>query len=620
MYKAYEGPHGQAEQKEKHPNTTVDTSWADLSEGNLYRDSEESLHEETETTLTPDGGIDTENATNNNEVLPDTSWPDMAEGKPFPEEPSVMDSPLSPEVMQNSALITSITDGTYGKSSLMPSAEQMKNSLGAMGTKAKSFFGQMSEKGQSAAAALYEGIGKIPGVQRLTSTLGIAFNQAFINCHENGAANKTEQLQDIATKITAIETDSAKLESAIADLRRLGSPGLEGMERKAIELDEKKIKLLKDKGLVSDKLNSRLEKMESFTRSRDAIADNMIGVYGEKLESAERKVSGLENDREIAETDLETASTMHAQELRKLDQEAEKLKKVAEVYASAGWGLGDIKKMEKRIAEDREKIQKSEAELQKRMDTIAEKIKKAKDRTTPYKAKRDEFTRLKTRSSIEIKPAVTPQEQPAVEKVPEATTPEETKSLSAEHIRSALERGVSIEVKMKSTYGESLDDWIVTGTDGKEVFFKLKGAETIRRAIPLEEAQSLKPEVTSDKTPETTDEEDENLPDILQYLSNEDLFESDEDEHTEALLTLINEDEDVETFLSDFYSVNYTDEERENLAASFTKRFAERDKVIIEDMENLVSEPIVLTHPDTGQKLQIRMNESNHLEVTVIKE
>ena len=643
MYRFHEGSAPQ-ERKPEEVTPEADTSWVDLAEGNLYQENRVGAPA-AETVATTAVESEVAGSLESEQILAEpvsanenfnSDWVNLAGGNVVQQPENILDREFSPEVTQSNELLKSVTDGTYGNKSFeMPSLEKIKESLSAMGAGAQEFFKGMSEKGKATASALYEGINKIPAVQRLTSKMGIAYNQFFIDRQEKGVIESKEQLSATENEIAKIQEDSAQLEMIISNLPKNGASGLSGMERMANKLDEQKIALLDKQLKLNDRISSGGQKMEAFTSKRDVIADKMIGVYAEKLGSVEGKIGKIEADKKLAEDDIEAANTIHELDLKQLDFQELQLKKAEAIYQSRGLPLGDIRRMEKQIADSREKIRKSQESLQDRLSKITEKIQKAQDRAKPFKERKKEFEGLK-RSSGFIETPVTEDEGTAIENNEaeandDATEQELNPELSiAENIKAAIERGEILEVKSMS--GSSLDDWIITGSDGNEVFIKLKGAETIRKAVSIEEIQASNPEgifkETVSNTTEATEQEadseslenSEELPDIVRYLNEEKLIEDDDVRAVEVLTTLISEDSDIGNFLEDFYTGPYDDEKRASLVAEFTQRFAESDKVIFEDVESLTQKPLILTHPNTNQKIAITLSSNNHLNITMFKE
>ena len=499
----------------------------------------------------------------NEETSPDA--PFSSERSTTPNEEKI--STFFDEPEENAASPEANEDSESSRRFELPSLEQTRQTLSVMGEKAQAFFSTLSEKGQALAGSIYEGIYKIPGVQRLAGKMEIAYNQFFVDYNQQSATNLQEKLAGNVTKMDALEQTARETEAAIEALRGLGSPNLGGLERKVIDLDKQKLNLLLGQETINQKIGARENKMEHFKGQRDIIADRLIGTYAEKLAPIERRLGTLEDSRHIAETQAEITSAEHEQQLGVLSGLEERRNSIAALLGNTGLSEKQVQRHEilcmidGQIADGREKIRKTEEAQQRELSTINQKISRTNGRADGYRARRDEFVRLK--NSV-----VTPEVQ--------ANTAQET---------------VSAETPTQETATAPVENRFETE----------------------QEIQETEPEENLESGYEDADEIAELVEFLSEYLEDDKENQVTKEDKVEMLTRLLTEDPELSEFLMDIYTGPYSEQEQTELVVSFFE--TERD--LDSDIEGLDITLPPRKDSVTKQKLVFRRTVSDKLSATI---
>ena len=162
------------------------------------------------------------------------------------------------------------------------------------------FWEKMSAGAKGVMGKMYDGLNKIPVVNRFVAKVEIAHNQ-------NKADKKETKQTRLVNKYNSLNSKGGFLEEA----QRARENALKTLEAGGIiskDLTKDKHKLEKQKNKIEykkDKLQSRVEKLEKkkslFVNKRDASAERMIHFYEKKLEPIEASLERLETKRDKAE-------------------------------------------------------------------------------------------------------------------------------------------------------------------------------------------------------------------------------------------------------------------------------------------------------------------------------
>ncbi len=315
------------------------------------------------------------------------------------EEPDVF--PDNAHRVDNTDIESEATSRPSFKESAQDALESTRQTLSSFGEKAKSFFGGMSERGKSVAQTLYEGVYKIPGVQRLAGKMEISYNQFFVDRHEGKAINLREQATSLSPRIEAIDLAAKETAAAIETLRSMGAPGLAGLERKALDFDQQKLDLILTQNSLNEQADSRVGRMEQFKGKRDLIADRLIDIYGEKMSPIEKRLDSLGGNLQLAETQAEITRAEHEQQLRTLTQLEGKRDTIAKLLGTAGLSERDvarhevIKLIDKQIAAGREKVRAEDERMKQALTTLNGRVASTTQRVNGYRTRQQEFENLK---------------------------------------------------------------------------------------------------------------------------------------------------------------------------------------------------------------------------------
>ena len=275
----------------------------------------------------------------------------------------------------------------------------------------QSFLGRMSEGGKKFAGQVYEGLYKIPGVNRVVGKLEIAYNQFWIDKHEEKAVDFKNKMDGFDLKAGAFDQSIKEIESVIQDLRSQNIPGVESLELKIKVIDQQKIDLLNEKDKAQSKFEARENKVKLYTNERDRVADKLIGRYNEKLEPKEKELENLQTCKDQVDLVVAETEIKHKEQIAKLDGIEKRKTQVEEALRRVGMSEKEIGKFEAVktlagfLAEGREKIRLEKENLAQRKAKINEKIAKVDAKANPYRDKREEFARVKEGRPIKIEVA-----------------------------------------------------------------------------------------------------------------------------------------------------------------------------------------------------------------------
>lgn len=327
------------------------------------------------------------------EKPPTTPTPESTEEKPKIPTPETATGGGTEEFKENKSQETAETASTF------------------LNSENQSFLGRMSEGGKKLASQAYEGLYKIPGVNRVVGKLEIAYNQFWIDKHEEKAVGFKNKMDGLDLKAGAFEQSKKEIESVIEDLKSQNIPGVESLQLKIKVIDQQKINLLNDKDKAQSKFEARENKAKLYTNERDRVADKLIGRYNEKLEPMEKELENLQTCKDQADLVIAVTEVKHKEQIAKLDGIEKRKTQVEEALRRTGMSEKEIGKFEAVktlagfLAEGREKIRLEKENLAQRKTKINEKIAKVDAKANPYRDKREEFARVKEGRPIKIEVA-----------------------------------------------------------------------------------------------------------------------------------------------------------------------------------------------------------------------
>jgi hypothetical protein len=263
------------------------------------------------------------------------------------------------------------------------------------------FFNRMSEGGKDIANRVYEGIYKIPGINRVVGKLEIAYNQFWLDRHEKKAVGFKNKMDALDLKIGSFEQSKKEIESVIEDLKQQNIPGVESLQLKLKDIERQKMDLLNEKDKVQTKFEARENKMKLYANERDRIADKLIERYNEKLKPMEKELENLQTYRDEIDLLSTVTEVKHKEQIAKLEDIEKTKTKLEEGLRKAGMSERKIRKdkavrtLEEFLAQGRERIKVEKENLAKRKAEIEKRIAKVDAKANPYRDKREEFVRVK---------------------------------------------------------------------------------------------------------------------------------------------------------------------------------------------------------------------------------
>lgn len=324
------------------------------------------------------------------------------------EKPSTTPTPESTEEKQKIPTPETTTGGGAEEFKENKSQETAETASAFLSEENKSFLGRMSEGGKKIAGQVYEGLYKIPGVNKVVGKLEIAYNQFWIDKHEEKAVDFKNKMDGLDLKAGAFEQSKKEIESVIEDLKSQNIPGVESLQLKIKVIDQQKINLLNEKDKVQSKFEARENKAKLYTNERDRVADKLIGRYNEKLEPMEKELENLQTCKDQADLIIAVTEVKHKEQIAKLDGIEKRKTQVEEALRRTGMSEKEIGKFEavKTLAvflsEGREKIRLEKENLAQRKAKINKKIAKVDAKANPYRDKREEFARVKEGRPLKI--------------------------------------------------------------------------------------------------------------------------------------------------------------------------------------------------------------------------
>lgn len=317
------------------------------------------------------------------------------------EKPPTTPTPESTEEKPKIPTPETATGGGTEEFKENKSQETAETASAFLSSENQSFWGRMSEGGKKIASQAYEGLYKIPGVNRVVGKMEIAYNQFWIDRHEEKSVEFKNKMDGLGLKSEAFEQSKKEIESVIENLRQQNIPGVESLELKVKVIDQQKINLLNEKDKIQSKFEARENKTKLYTNERDRVADKLIGRYNEKLEPMEKELENLQTCKDQADLVIAVTEVKHKEQIAKLDDIEKRKTQVEEALRRTGMSEKEIRKfeavktLEGFLSQGRENIRTEKENLARRKAEINAKIAKVDAKANPYRDKREEFARVK---------------------------------------------------------------------------------------------------------------------------------------------------------------------------------------------------------------------------------
>lgn len=270
------------------------------------------------------------------------------------------------------------------------------------------FLSGMSEGGKNIASQVYEGLYKIPGVNRVVGKMEIAYNQFWMDRHEEKAVGFKNKMDGLDLNIGSFDQSKKEIESVIGNLKQQNIPGVESLQIKLRDIDRQKMDLLNEKDKAQSKFEARENKMKLYANERDEVADRFISRYNEKLEPMEKELENLQTCKDQIELVVAVTEAKHNEQAAKLGDIEKRKTQLEEALRRTGMSEKEIRKLEAVkalngiLAQGHERMRAEKENLARRKAEINEKIAKVDRRANPYRDKRGEFMRVKEGRPIKM--------------------------------------------------------------------------------------------------------------------------------------------------------------------------------------------------------------------------
>lgn len=379
---------------------------------------------------------------------------------------------------ENKEAAGEITENAASKESYDNS--KYKEVIPTMDPRNLDFWEKMSAGAKGVMGKMYDGLNKIPIVNRFVAKVEIAHNQ-------NKADKKEAKQTRLVNKYNSLNSKGGFLEEA----QKAREDALKTLEAGGVvskDLTKDKHKLEKQKNKIEykkDKLQSRVEKLENkkslFVNKRDASAERMIHFYEKKLGPIEASLERLETKKDKAELIcLANEVKIDEQESRINDLEKKKNDWIEKCEAfgmteKKARGYGILKEMDKQIETARSKIYIMRKENEIRMKEINSKLAKIHKKAEPYRNRKNQFIRIKDNRPVDFN-------MPERTELKEHTEKQEVKSYKrGEYIESEEEektkrdpREEMYEATEQKEGTDSFNSWITKLNDHIEKKQELK--------------------------------------------------------------------------------------------------------------------------------------------------
>jgi len=320
----------------------------------------------------------------------------------------------------------------------------------------RGFFSRMSESAHKLVTGLYERVYSIPGVNRVVGRIEIAFNQIWVDKHQERAIELAARIGSIDSTISPLEKSKEEIKAVIISLQKQGIPGSESLNSKVKEIEGTVGRLMMQRESTRIKLEDRNGKLRTCTEQRDVVANKLISHYGEQLRPIEAELDILRAHKDGADLEIAVAKARHNEQVVRLKGVEDEMARVKEILLETGMSEDDVEKFEAirqmtgMLAGGYQKIRAEEESLSQKKALIEKKIGETRARTRPYLSRMQEFDRIKLN-------------RPSAQKVPlnwESTVPEVNTEASAE-TESSVEGAESREQITIGSFIKSWNDYLL---------------------------------------------------------------------------------------------------------------------------------------------------------------
>jgi len=272
----------------------------------------------------------------------------------------------------------------------------------------KGFFNKMSTGGKKIMSMAYEGIYKIPVVNRAVAKMEIAYNQFWIDKKEEKSVELKGKMDGLDIQSKTFGESKQEIISVMEDLKKEGNPGAASLQLKIKEIEREEAKIANKKNTIQSKIELRENKIKIFTNKRDQVADKLIGKYEKKLSPLEGKLENLQVYKDKLDLFVVSTEAKHEEQTAKLNIIKERKQILEQKFMSLGQSDRQIRRdktikfLEEQIETGHQKIEVEKKIMNAKNEEMNKKIAKADAKAMPYRDMKDEFIRVKDRRPIKI--------------------------------------------------------------------------------------------------------------------------------------------------------------------------------------------------------------------------
>jgi len=243
----------------------------------------------------------------------------------------------------------------------------------------------------------------------VTRRLEIADNQLWIDQHQKKSVQLKKRMEDLDSRISKINESEQKMESLIDGFKEKKLPGVKFLETTLENIRREITDLSNKRSRIQSELEASDKKIESHTKERDRIADELIKYYEgrfklieaelEKLKTRENELNLLAavveaeyEEQSIKLNDTEKGKTEVEEVLRGMGRSENKIRK-----------HGTIKELEGLLKEGKEKVRIKKEGLVQREAEIRRDNARIEAKKKLYKNRQEEF-RLMKKGSQDVSP------------------------------------------------------------------------------------------------------------------------------------------------------------------------------------------------------------------------
>jgi hypothetical protein len=247
-----------------------------------------------------------------------------------------------------------------------------------------------------------------PVLGRIVGKLGTAYNQFWANRNENKAVKIKSKVDTFDMQINSFNEVKRELQTEIDTMKRQGEMGFESLELRIRDINQQQSSLESKRNKVRSKLEDRERRVESFTNSRDAIANELISRYNEKLRPMLQEIERLNTTRDHIDLSFSVFELRQKESMARIAEYEQRKARLADVLKRSGQSDRSMARndalrlLDNQVAAIHNRIRADKRDIEARYKDVDSRITKVSKRANPYLDKREEFARITSIRSIDM--------------------------------------------------------------------------------------------------------------------------------------------------------------------------------------------------------------------------